>query len=186
MVLIEICLLNIKIIAFLSRSFTFKRVIYKWFHKYFLVLHRTALEHWEKWASFGLKICVKLWMHSCGGDNEGHLSDSRRESAITAATSRTHLKRVPTALLLQELRIKQLPDEPLGIVDRVLGVAVRQVHGFVSGQNRSGGERNGARDALPALLIGYHLHLSTARMKDAHRAERSTEVQANHFGFGWG
>lgn len=96
----------------------------------------------------------------------------------------THLKRVPSTLLLQDLRIKDLPDEPLGIVDGVLWVGVGQVHGFVSGQHRRGGEGHGAGDALPPLLIRDHLHLPAARVEDADGAEGGAQIQADHFGFG--
>ncbi len=94
-----------------------------------------------------------------------------------------HLKRVPSTLLLQELRLKNLPDEPLGIVDGVLRVAVSQVHGLMSSQHRRGGEGDGTGDALPPLLICDHLHFTAARVEDADRAEGGTQVQADHFRF---
>lgn len=96
----------------------------------------------------------------------------------------THLERVASALLLQSLRLEDLPDEPLGVVDGVLRVAVGHVRGFVSDQHRRVGERHGARDAQPALLVRDHLHLAAARLEDAHGAEGGAQVQADHSGLG--
>lgn len=94
---------------------------------------------------------------------------------------RAHLERVPGALLFQQSRLEELSDEPLRIVEGVVGVAVRQLQGFVSSQHLCGGEGHGAGDALSPLLVRYHFHLPGSRVEDPHGAERGAQIQADHF-----
>ncbi|TNN60234.1 hypothetical protein EYF80_029569 [Liparis tanakae] len=107
---------------------------------------------------------------------------SSRRSAIFLIVSSSR-EAMNSGVTVKRLRLKYLPDEPLGVVHGVLRVAVGQLHGFVSGQHRGGGERHGARDALPPLFVRDHLHVAAARVKHADRAERGAQIQADHFGF---
>lgn len=96
----------------------------------------------------------------------------------------TNLERVTSALQLQDLRLKYLADEPLGVVDGVLRVAVGQIQGFIPSQHNAGGECDGAWDAHPPFFVCYHLHIPATRVKDPDRAESGAQVEADHFWFG--
>lgn len=148
-------------------------------HQRVIPLKKTLITFWKNISYINL-----CWSDSTKEIPHSAITHRWAHGQSCTSPSITHLERVPSTLLLQHLRLKDLPDEPLGIVDSVLGVAVGQVHSFVSGQHRCGGERDGAGDALPPLFIRYHLHLSAPREEDADRAERGAQVQAYHFGFG--
>lgn len=95
-----------------------------------------------------------------------------------------HLEGISLALLLQHPRLKDLPDEALGVVNGVLGVSFGLLGCFMSNEQRRASEGDAARDAQPALFICDHLHSPAARVKDAHRAEGRAEVQSDDFRFG--
>lgn len=63
-----------------------------------------------------------------------------KSGRIRKGLGNTHLEGVSCTLLLQQPRLKDLPDEPLGIVNGVLWVSFGQFGGFVANQHRIGRE----------------------------------------------
>lgn len=97
--------------------------------------------------------------------------------------SQEYLEGVSGTLLLQEPRLKDLPDEPLGIVNGVLWVSFGQFGGFVANQHRFGREWDATRETQPAFFVCDHLHLPAARVEDADRTEGGAQVQTDYSWF---
>lgn len=103
-----------------------------------------------------------------------------KSGRIRKGLRNTHLEGVSRTLLLQQPRLKDLPDEPLGIVNGVLWVSFGQFGGFMANQHRIGREWDATRDAQPAFFVCDHLHLPAARVEDADRTEGGTQVQTDY------